>query len=269
MRKALLFFVFLGVCLQTSLAQSCIPDTTLPDSVIVFPLPFREDVDSTGIMDTACVNTYFETVIHFQIPSEVTTQIGTFPIDSVELATEGAVNNAPAGFDYICNPPNCVFKKDTTGCIVLFGTPEAGAEGVYDLTVDVTIRSVIDLPLTLPDQVIVEGNYFLTVKEEGAANCTTVSARESLQDFIQLQNVPNPFGDYTEIRVSSQLSGAFTFEVFNVMGQRVHQRALRLHEGPNFIPFDSRKLANGMYVYTIRNREGYVSGRMLLSRGRE
>lgn len=251
-------------------AQTCVPDTTLADTVIVSPLPYQEDVPGSGIMDTACVNTYFETVLQFQVPEEIA--VGTFsvPINSVDLATEGAIEGAPMGFDYVCNPPNCIFQADTVGCIVLYGSPQAGAENVYDLKVNVTIRTqgFGDLNYKLPDGTLAEGNYLLTVKPEGSENCAMPNAvNDYLQQYIKLSNVPNPFGDYTEIRVNSEISGRFSFEVYNLLGQQVHQRNVRLLEGPNYIPFQSDNLSNGMYQYVLRNQQGVVSGKMLLSRG--
>jgi hypothetical protein len=266
MKNVLLILILLVGYIQLAEAQSCIPDTTLADSVLVFPLPFQEGVEGTGIMDTACVNTYFETVIQFQIPAEYNSPFGVVPINSVDLPTEGAVLNVPAGFDYVCNPPNCMFEKDSTGCIVLYGTPDVGAEGVYDLKVSIVIRSLVDLPLTLPDGALVTGNYFLHVQEEGSPGCQPLATRELLDDYLTLSNVPNPFGDYTEIRVSSLLTGNFSFEVFNMLGQSVHRRSVHLMEGANFIPFDGSQLSNGMYQYVLSNQRGMVSGKMMISR---
>lgn len=270
MKNFLLILIMMAAAITFGQAQTCIPDTTLADSVIVYPLPFQEDMPGTGIMDTACVNSYFETVLQFQVPESFALGPVTVPINSIDMATEGAVKGVPAGFDYVCNPPNCVFESDTTGCIVLYGTPAAGAENVYDLKVDVTIRTqgFGDLNYTLPDGTLVTGNYFLTVKPEGSENCTIPNGtNDILQQYITLRNVPNPFGDYTEIRVTSEISGPFSFEVYNLLGQQVHRRSVRLLEGPNYIPFESNNLSNGMYQYVLRNQQGVVSGKMLLSRG--
>lgn len=266
MKNVLLTLILLIGGLQMAVAQTCVPDTTLADSIIVAPLPYQDTIPGSGIMDTACVNSYYETVIQFQIPTSV--ELGGFniPINSVDVATEGAIKGAPEGFDYVCNPPNCVFQSDTVGCIVLYGTPDVGAEGEYDLTIDITIRSAIDAGMTLPDGQLVNGNYFLYVQQEGSPNCFTVGTRDLLDDEIALSNVPNPFGSYTEIRVSSLISGNFSFEVFNLMGQRVHQRSVFINEGANFIPFDGSDLSNGMYQYVLRNQRGLVSGKMMISR---
>lgn len=270
MKNFLLLLILLAASVQAVQAQTCMPDTTLADTVIVSPLPFEEGVEGTGIMDTACVNSYFETVIQFQIPSSIPFGSASIPINSVELATEGAITGGPAGFDYVCNPPNCVFEKDTVGCMVYYGTAAPGAENEYELKVAVTIRApaVGAINYTLPDGALVSGNYYLTVKPEGSENCTIISGIENqLQQVLSLSNVPNPFGDYTEIRVNAQISGNFSFEVYNLLGQQVHRRSVQLFEGPNYIPFDGSELSNGMYQYTIRNREGAVSGKMMLSRG--
>lgn len=269
MKNVLLILILMTGTIISLQGQTCTPNTELPDSVIVSPLPYQDTIPNSGIMDTACVNTYYETVLQFQIPEEVEIPgVATLPVTSVDVATEGAILNVPAGFDYVCNPPNCIFESDTVGCIVLYGTPMAGSEGEYDLKIDVVIRSLIDAPFTLPDGNIVAGNYFLNVKPEGSANCAMPNAvNDYLQQYIKLSNVPNPFGDYTEIRVTSEISGRFSFEVYNTLGQQVRQETIRLVEGPNYIPFESNNLSNGMYHYVLRNQEGAVSGKMLLSRG--
>ncbi|PHN01346.1 T9SS type A sorting domain-containing protein [Flavilitoribacter nigricans] len=268
MKNILLILICVVIAFNLGRSQTCIPDNNLPDSVIVSPIPYQDTIPGSGIMDTACVNSYFETVLQFQVPSSVTISSINVPIQSVDLATEGAVKGAPAGFDYVCNPPNCVFESDTTGCILLYGTPAAGSEGLYPLSVDIVIRSAIDFPLTLPDGTIVTGSYAVAVKPEGSENCTIPNAtNDYLQQYISLSNVPNPFGDYTEIRVTSEISGPFSFEVYNMLGQQVHRRSVRLLEGPNYIPFESNNLSNGMYQYVLRNQQGVISGKMLLSRG--
>jgi len=273
MKNILLFLFFLGVCLPFAQAQiSCEPDTTLADSIVVYPLPYVEGVEGTGITDTACVNSDFATVIQLKIPPSFDFQGTSVPLISVDMATEGAIADVPPSMDYVCNPPNCVFPKDSTGCLVLFGKAVAGEEGEYDLKVNVTIRidlgGSFGLEYTLPDGVLTTGNYYLNVKPEGSENCTIVSSvSDYLQESISLRNVPNPFGDYTEIRVSSLVSGDFSFEVYNLLGQRVHNRKVRLNEGANFIPFDGSRLSNGMYQYVLRNKQGIVSGKMMLSRG--
>lgn len=266
MKNFLLILILILAGFATAGAQNCEPDKTLPDSVIVFPLPYQDSVAGTGIMDTACVNTDFQTVIQFKIPESFNFNGTAIPLNSVDLAAEGAVLGVPAGFDYVCNPPNCVFKKDSVGCIVLFGNAQPGSEAVYDLKVSVTIRSLIDVPYVLPDGQVVTGNYYLHVKPEGSANCSVVGTTDLLQDYINLSNVPNPFADYTEIRVASQLSGDFSFEVYNLLGQQVQRRVVRLYEGPNYIPFDGSNLSAGMYQYVLRNRQGMVSGKMMINR---
>ncbi len=266
MKKILLCLTVLFTFAGAVSGQTCTPDLTLPDTVIVFPLPYQDTVPGSGIMDTACVGLPFETVIQFKIPPQVVTQFGTFPINSVDLPTEGAVLNIPASMDYVCNPPNCVFKKDSTGCIVLFGTPQAGEENVYDLKVNVTIRSVLDLPFTLPDGLIAVGNYYLHIKPEGFPNCSTTGTSEPESSGLTAYNRPNPLNDFTEIVVNARDGGPFNFVVTDLLGRPLHREAVQIFPGENIISYDATDLPAGFYLYTLENGKAYTSGKMLVNR---
>ena len=71
------------------------------------------------------------------MPNEI--EIGGNPLalDRVELETSGAVLGLPTGLTYGCNPPSCVFPKDTEGCVNLYGTP-TGDVGDYPLEIVAT-----------------------------------------------------------------------------------------------------------------------------------
>lgn len=245
---------------------SCSANTNLPDSIVIFPAPFTAANPGSGISDTACVNAAYEFTITFNTPATYATPFGEIPINSIDLATEGALTNLPSSMDYVCNPPNCVFQKDSTGCLKIFGTATPGQEGVYDLGVNVTIRtSILDIPFAFPNDQF-PGNYFLHVKPAGSTNCFVVGTDEALRDEISLSVAPNPFGYETQISVTAKTAGNFDFQVTNMMGQQVHRQSVRLFEGANTIPFNASNLAEGMYLYSIGNGKAAVSGKMVVSR---
>ena len=266
MKKFLLCFAVLTSFFGQLAAQNCMPDPNLSDSAIVYPLPYLDTLAGSGILDTSCVNAAFQTVIQFKIPEQVVTQFGTFPINSVEVPTTGGVLNKPASMSYVCNPPNCKFLKNTTVCIALYGTAQAGEEGTYDLKVNVTIRSTLDLPFTLPDGTLVTGHYYLFVKPEGSANCTVVGVEEPYAGSLTAYNRPNPLNDYTEIVVDARTSGQFRFTVTDLLGKPVYQKPVYINSGENIISFDAGNLPAGFYLYALDNGKAYTSGKMLVSR---
>ena len=249
-------------------AQSCVPLEGLPDTLIgVVPLPFEPESNPTGgISDTACLNELFEFTFTIVVPEEFDPGTGTpVGVISIDLATEGAVTNIPDAFDYVCDPPNCIFPKDSTGCVLLFGTPEDPEDvGVWDLEIAGTVRTgFLDLNLTFPNPLLFDGNYFLHVKEEGQC---MVSSVEELATKVRMTNVPNPFSSYTQILVNSDEAGAFDFQVRDLMGKAVHNERVQILEGANTIDFDASNLANGIYIYSISNGTDVVSKKMVLNR---
>ena len=249
----------------------CMPDTTmLSDTVIISPLPFDSITRPTGgITDTACLNTPYETIISLVVPSTV----GTIPINSISVATEDAVNGLPEGLSYECNPPTCEFPADEFGCIRVFGTPTNEANiGKNVLQLDFTIRSVIAVPLSFPDNTgllpeSAAGEYSIYVDTEDGQSCgVPLSTKNSLSNVLSMKNRPNPFSDLTTIDVQAQISGDFQFSVFNMVGQMVHQQKVQLVTGQNSILFSGAHLATGMYTFAISNNQGVLTDKMLISR---
>lgn len=267
MNKLFLLPILCVLGWAAQLSAQCTPDASLPDTAIVFPLPYQEAIPGSGILDTACVGVPFETTITVRIPQEIDVPgLGVFGINQVTAPTEGAIENLPASMSYTCNPPDCVFLPETLGCIGLEGTAVAGEEGVYDLGINVVVESIIELPLTLPDGTLVQGNYLFTVKPAGSENCTTVSTNEIVENDFGLQIQPNPMRDRATISVNLTQAGDYDLSVFNGVGQRLQTQRLDLTTGQNQIEFDASTLPNGMYVFTLQNGNQATSGRLLIQR---
>lgn len=269
MKKAILFF-FASFVVTLVSAQSCVPDSLYRDSAVgVYPLPFTDDRPDGGIQIPACINEPYEFVITVKVPPNVTVGGFQLQIDSVSVETTGAVQNLPEGMSYACNPPTCTLvPEDTLSCIVLFGTPTNPADvGIKDITVNATVHTnIISQPIVLPDNTGqfpgADGNYFLEVREEG--ECTVTNTRDYLNQQISLANSPNPFGYETMIEVTSLSREELTFEVFDLVGKRVHTEKVTIIAGTNRIPFDGSQLENGIYHYSFSNGTSRVSNKMVV-----
>ena len=246
-------------------AQSCTPDSELPDTVIVFPLPYQDDFPERGIQDTACVAGYYETTIQIQIPPTIligTTEVG---ITNVRVTDQG-IDNLPESFDYVCNPPNCEFLPEEIGCIQLYGTATPDDVGMHDLKINVLITTQIaPIPYTLPDGELVAGNYFFFVKPEGDPNCL-VDAREVVENAFDLRIQPNPFSDFSQIYVNLPEGGEYELSVYNALGTLVQERTVDLVGGENYLQFDGSDLATGMYIFRLQRGSEAASGRLLIQR---
>jgi len=262
-----LMLLLLGFVAWNVAGAQCTPDSEVPDSVFVSPLPYNADErPDGGIQDTACVGSFYELLYTFNIPEIYESDFGDVPIDRVDIPVENGINNLPASMDYVCNPPNCQFEKNTQGCIRIFGTPDAGEEGEYDLTLVATIRSLIDLTISVPQDLEPGSNYYLNVKEEGFENCLVVGTQETFASNFSLRNQPNPFSSWTQIVVDAQIGGDYEFAVHDIFGKQIHQEQVRLFEGANTIDFDGSNLPSGFYTYSISDGKERVARKMAINR---
>ncbi|MFZ1424191.1 MAG: T9SS type A sorting domain-containing protein [Saprospiraceae bacterium] len=105
-------------------AQNCLPDSTFRDSSAgVYPKPISPTNPNGGIKKKACINKPFEFIFTVVVPDSVTVPIYPTPIalEKVAIDTINAISNLPKGITYKCNPPNCVYNKNTFGCLILSG----------------------------------------------------------------------------------------------------------------------------------------------------
>lgn len=268
------FFTLLALLAFGTLAQAqtCVPDSSLIGSAFpVQPLPYNADTGEGGISDSICINKPFEFAFQAAVGDTFSLGALTVNLDSIRLATTGAIGNLPPGLDYNCNPPNCVFKKNTIGCILISGTvTDPQFIGNHSLTISTEVffnNSPLGLPVVLPAATgATSGEYILAVREEGSQSCEPSSTEDPLTRAVSMKNVPNPFSGQTVIEAFSHLATDVSFEVYDMMGKTVHRESVSLFEGKNTIPFDGSSLTEGIYFYALQNQMGTVTGKMVVSK---
>jgi hypothetical protein len=270
--KQLLLLTFISFLAIDMTAQTCVPDELYRDSVAgVYPRPYHPDTNPEGgIPESACINAPYEFVLTFVIPETVTISTLELFLDSIVIAEEGAVGGLPVGFNYSCNPGNCVFTPgDTIACLVIYGTAtDANTPGVYPLTITTNIyTNLIDQEVTFPSPLIpgADGEYNLTLEEEGASTCF-VGTNDYLTKNIRISNNPNPFGSSTNFELNSKVDETLQFRVFDMLGNLVHFREVEIFQGFNNFEFDGTALSNGIYTYTLSNKTAVISKKMVISR---
>lgn len=245
-------------------AQTCVRDSSIIGTEqIVLPKPWSPE-DSTIYTLPACINEPYAQSVTFNVPAQYVSPFGTIPVTSIDVATTGAVTGLPVGLGYSCDPPNCSFQANTLGCMLISGTPtNVNAPGDYELSIMVTINSIIQIPLEFPSGVGTGQKYFITVKNTG--ECTSGTSDLSGQ-IAGVKNAPNPFGQFTTIMVESLTSGQFSFEVFNLVGKKVQDQTIQLTNGTNQFTFDAGELPNGTYYYSLGNGQGRVTNTFVINR---
>jgi len=272
MSKFFTLLAVLAISVSTSFSQVCTPDSTLIDAEFpVQPLPF-DPINSPdgGIPDTACIGLPYFFPFQAAVGDTLNAGIAMLPLDSIRLPIVGGIGGLPPGLNYECNPGDCVFRKNTLGCIAISGTVmDPAAVGEYDLTLSVEAflnGSSSPTAVSLPIPTVTPGSYTIVVRPADFTNCSTVSSEDLLSDLITLRNVPNPFNGMTSIELTSAFSGEVNFEVFDMVGTKIHKEEVQLLEGKNAIPFNGTDLQSGIYFYAIKNHLGFVSEKMVVSK---
>ena len=213
-------------------------------------MPYDKDVNPAGgIQDTACENHLFEFVFTTQVGDSFTLGQTTLPLDSLWLHKDDAVTGLPKGLKYSCEPPNCVFKKQTTGCVKVYGVPENGTQGVHQMKLAGKLYaggSSFGLPLSFPDENIAPGEYAILVGDPDDSPCQALSITEDLKSEAQI--FPNPAHDL--VNLSNLKEG--TLQVFDIYGRLQSSRQV---EGSVTIEIDGWNA--GMYLVFVQSEEGH------------
>ncbi len=252
-------------------AQACTPNALYRDSTVgVYPSPVTATNPNGGITRAACIGKPYSFVFTVKISDTIVVQGQRVPLDSLTMATTGAVSGMPTGLTYACNPGNCVFKKNTTGCVIIQGTPAANnTVKSYPLTISgKAFSSAISLffpngyPADFPGALF-PGEYNLKLLPTNDPGC--VSATNDLTEVSNFAAFPNPTNGKTIITIESTVRGNFEFSLSNLMGQRLETRMLNVQVGTNAFEFDVSRLPNGIYMYALTKGSRVVSNKLIVN----
>jgi hypothetical protein len=276
--------LILGIlCLMTTFlaAQTpCIPDVKYSDSASgVYPQPYVATTRPNGGIDKiACIGKAYSFVWTIKMGDSITIPnplipgtTFTGPIDSVLLAKTGAIGGLPGGITYACNPPNCVWKRATKGCVTITGTPLAG-DTVKTYPLVITAKAYPGgiyaslLPNgyegTLPGT-FVDGRYDLKLYAANDSRCTT--AADDLTEVSGMAAVPNPTNGRTTIRIESTVTDKFELNVTDLLGRSIISRPLSIQAGQNAFDLDLTALPNGIYMYSVSKGTRVASNKLIVN----
>ncbi len=255
MKKIVLLFVACVGFLAAAKAQ-CTPNP-LADSTIVHPLP------AVGINKKACKNTPFDFVFSISVPESFLYQGISIGLNSIKILT---IDSLPLGLNFQCNPPNCLFPKNTRGCVLVSGTPTNAnpAPKDFNLLIKAEIATIIGTLNESFPGTLLPGQYTLTLLPQGDPACVTNNTDLSAEG-VWIRNQPNPFNGFTQIVVGTRSGGDFDFSITNLTGQLIYQKNISLLAGDNQFEFDGSQLAAGFYFYTLAQNSKILSGKMAVS----
>lgn len=259
-------------------------DLPLEDALI-FPLPFSADPDNPfdlGINKEAVIGQEFDftwtviwpdTFIAPVVFVEAYAGTQTFFLDETVVVFEGDTVDIPDGLTLEMFPEDGVLlpnSEEPAACIKLSGIPSADViPGSYFfaffLETCLTIPGVFEgcQDAFIPSQLSgFPGIYELVVKPEG-----TTAVKETLNDKVSIRVNPNPFSSQTMIEFnSSDLSGDYRFEAFDVSGKKITSHQINMKSVVQRIIFDGGDLEDGIYFYQLRGEEGIVTGKLVVQR---
>lgn len=266
------------ICLLSGInAQTCMPDTTLADTITISPLPYDAELTPDGgITDTACVGLPFAFTFTVNVPDTFQTALGAAPLVHVQFATDGAITFDPPlpNFQYTCNPPDCTYPGGETGCLEISGTAiesEIGSH-VASFSGVVVVESILGnltVDIVFPDPnspIVPPGEYDLVVRDPATFTACdgVVGTNDYLKEAFNISNRPNPFSGFTQIEVQSAISGNFDFKVMTLLGQEVHRENVQIVRGGNVIDFDGSQLPDGIYTYVLTDGHASVAQKMIV-----
>jgi hypothetical protein len=225
-----------------------------PDPVATGGIPGIYPDSLTGIPH-ATVGIPYSTVFQIKVPVD-TTYLGLPAIiDSINVT---GVTGLPSGFSYACNPGSCSFPGGSDGCFVLEGSaPTSGQIGSYPLIVNLMVYGrVLGVPQSLPSS---NDNYTLYIDQNVGVSSLVPSG------FFVSQNLPNPFGNTTEVIVGSPSADRITVTVADLLGNIVRNESYQVQKGQNRLQFRADDFSSGVYLYTITNGKQSYTRRMIVS----
>ncbi|HEX5625957.1 MAG TPA: T9SS type A sorting domain-containing protein [Saprospiraceae bacterium] len=192
-------------------SQNCLPDSTLVDSSAgVYPKPVTPENPNGGIKKKACINKPYDFTFTVVVPDSVTVPIfpNPIPLDRVSIDTVGAITNLPLGIGYACNPPNCIYKKNSIGCLILNGTPTpdnlpGDFKPVIKLKLTINLGVPFDYTTEYPGMVF-PGEYILTLLSEQDCASSTGHGDASAGEWYPnpvINQLHNPGTDIRNIKI--------------------------------------------------------------------
>ncbi len=244
---ALVAFTFSGY-------SQCTPDPQFTQGGI-YP-------DSATGLPPAFVGVAYNEVITVVVPQDTVVDLGLGPttVPFVDITLDN-VTGLPANFTYSCNPANCVFLGNSTGCVNLYSTvnPTSSDIGVYPLSIDVT--ATVNVPILGPQsQQSTIGYYYIEIIDSASMSIGTYN-----DESFELKTIyPNPVVDNSRIQFISGKSQQVTFTVMNVLGKTMINKSISANQGVNELTISSEDFSNGIYLYSITANGKTSTKRMII-----
>lgn len=251
------FLMFL--CFQL-FSQTCTTDPTYTDSIPgVYPPPcYSPDEINCGI-DPGVVGEAYEFVFQVVVGDEVDLpDLPVLVLNSVRIDPDTAFLNLPTGLEYVCFPESCFFEQNTLGCVLIYGTPETIAVTDLKFLAEVTLLDgQIVLNDTFPGVLTNGGSYLLDIISD---------VKNYHYTPFSVELTPNPTQRFSNITIDSEIRNELNLQILNLTGKVIQEQTYQIEQGANQFELDVSELSNGIYFYTIGNKEGVLTDRIIIAK---
>ena len=190
--------------------------------------------------------------------------INSLKIDSLYL---------PAGLCWSTNKSNNTFAGGESGVIAVTGVCTAPA-GQYKLRIIVTVDA--GLVLSGDAEQLAHLRYNVRVTAPGApcppinktdtnsAYIATVGVNEVESNISGLSVSPNPFAGTAHMTFTSEVAGAYTMKMTNLVGAVVSSKEVEITTGANNFEINRAGLSAGIYMVSLSNGQGSVTRKVVV-----
>ncbi|MES2567828.1 MAG: T9SS type A sorting domain-containing protein [Bacteroidota bacterium] len=185
----------------------------------------------------------------------------------------GSSTNSVATGSVVNGAPVFVFPGNSANCASIYGTPTVA--GTY--TLQLKVQPFLSLAGgtgmgTCPSTPNTSGgsssiaapqtlNYYII----NIAPAITTGLRNIGKDKMTLlQNEPNPFSDFTEVKFYVEGEDNATLTIYNALGSVVNQQTIKTSVGENKLMINAAEMANGTYIYSLKYKNAITTKRMMV-----
>lgn len=277
MKKHLLT-IFSVIFYHCAVAQVCIPDA------VTDPRPGYVLPDSATGFTHACAGNAYEQIIYIKAPEDTTfTYNGTSVTATVDSFVVSAVmGGLPVYLTVASNPtllpaapgdpktdfPRLLIPGGNMACVTISGNvPSGTAAGSQDLVIGVRAYLNALGGILRIDTAVDIDHYKFVIDAPGTGVCASTSITPTNKKALSgLQAVPNPAKDQVNVIFDAHEDQSGEIIVYNLLGHKVATVKVAVKAGANSVPLKVGELAAGVYLYTLRTKEGSVSARMFISK---
>jgi hypothetical protein len=210
--------------------------------------------DSATGLKHGSINVPYTETISIKIP-ETTDAFGINGGTVKNIKIDSVVGLEP-NLTYQCSAANCTFPGNSTGCVLITGTPTQ----VWDKPIVVKVTAEVSISvITQKVKRDITGYRCVVTGPTGIEALGTTK-------FEVGQNTPNPVTGKSEIPFSVANNEQVDFKVYNMLGAVVFSATYKAERGHNIITIEANSFAPGVYVYSVGNATQTITKRMIVSR---